>query len=174
MSSDDTDSGNTGDEGGSILITPVTCPGGSDGQIIVEAEGGTGSGFTYTWSNSQSGNTATNLSAGIYTVSVSDAATGCTITKSITITEPDPIIITPTVINASDEMTADGSISLEVIGGTGPYTYMWSNGATTSTVENLPFGTYSVKVTDANGCICLLYTSPSPRDLSTSRMPSSA
>ena len=77
----------------------------------------------------------------------------CIRDRSITISEPELIVITPTVINASDETTADGSISVEVTGGTGPYTYMWSNGATTSTIENLPFGSYEVKVTDANGCM---------------------
>ncbi len=150
-SDNDPTDGNTNNS--TITIQPVSCHGGANGQITVAATGGTGNGFTYTWSNGQTGNTASNLSAGTYTVSVTDAATGCTITRNITISEPDPIIITPTIVNASDEMTADGSISVEVTGGTAPYTYMWSNGATTATVENLPFGSYTVKVTDANGCM---------------------
>ena len=57
-------------------------------------------------------------------------------------------------------MTADGSISVTITGGTAPYTYMWSTGATTSTVDNLPFGSYTVKVTDANGLSLIHISEP--------------
>ena len=148
-------SGNNGTTAdmGEIIITSVSCHGGSDGQISVIAEGGTGSGFTYTWNTGQTGQTIANLSAGTYTVTVADAATGCSITRDITVSEPDPIVVTANVINASDENTADGSATLQVTGGTPPFIYSWNTGATTPFIQNVPAGAYSVKVTDANGCM---------------------
>lgn len=127
----------------------VTCFGGSTGSGTISA---TGSGpFTYAWSPS-GGNaaSATGLAAGTYSVSVTDA-NNCVTIQTLTITEPTQLVSAPTSTPATcgnNNGTADAVAS----GGTGPYTYLWSNSLTTATLSNLAAGTYSVDVTDANGC----------------------
>lgn len=127
----------------------VNCPGGADGSATVQAGFGT-PGYTYSWAPSGgSGATASNLGSGTYTATVTDA-NGCTATSTTTINVPAPIVITPTT---TDEINGnDGSASIAVSGGTAPYTYSWSNGGNTQNIFALPGGTYTVTVTDANGC----------------------
>jgi gliding motility-associated-like protein len=90
-------------------------------------------------------------------VQVTDAS-GCTWSDLFTVHEPDAISAESTVLthdndfNVSAPGAHDGGIAVEATGGTTPYTYLWSNGATSSTVEGLAVGTYSVTITDANGC----------------------
>jgi hypothetical protein len=101
------------------------------------------------WSNTQD---LTNIPAGTYNVTVTDAG-GCTQTlNGIVITEPAAIVLTETHVNANCNGTSTGSIDLTVTGGTAPFTYVWSNGATTQDLTNIPAGTYNVTVTDADGC----------------------
>ncbi|RDI14637.1 T9SS type A sorting domain-containing protein, partial [Flavobacterium sp. AG291] len=136
--------------------TNVLCYGDTTGSATVAVTGGTGA-YTYSWDTTpvQTTATATNLSAGTYTVTVTDA-NGCTTTQSFVITEPaQPLALTPntTQTNVLCNGQATGSATIVVNGGTGAYTYLWSNGATTSTITGLVAGTYSVDVTDANGCV---------------------
>ncbi len=58
-----------------------------------------------------------------------------------------------TVQNVQCFAGADGELDVTVLGGTAPYTFVWTNGATTEDISNLPAGTYTVNITDANGCI---------------------
>ncbi|WP_417609372.1 HYR domain-containing protein [Owenweeksia hongkongensis] len=120
----------------------VTCNGGNDGWISGQGTGGT-TPYTYAWSNGGTNGVASSLSAGTYTLTVTDA-NGCTSTASKTITEPTVI-----ALNASNTAS---SINLTVNGGTTPYTYLWSNSATTEDLTSISSGTYTVTVTDANGC----------------------
>ncbi|KIC89647.1 SprB repeat-containing protein, partial [Flavihumibacter solisilvae] len=102
----------------------------------------------------QTGSTATGLTAGTYTVTVTDAA-GCITTTTVTITEP-PVLAATTVGNNVDCFgTATGSATVNVTGGTAPFTYSWNTSPvqTTATASNLTAGTYTVTVTDAAGCI---------------------
>ncbi|HET8810074.1 MAG TPA: PKD-like domain-containing protein [Flavobacteriaceae bacterium] len=92
-----------------------------------------------------------NVGAGIYTVTVYDNL-GCEASLDIEITEPDPLVINFDVTNESCKDAEDGSITVQVQGGTPPYSYLWSNGATTSTISNLAPGLYDLLVTDANAC----------------------
>lgn len=134
----------------SCIPTPVTCPGGSDGTALVNASGGTNP-YTYQWSNGGTSANITGLSAGVYSVTVIDGG-GCQSFASTTISEPSVIM---TGITATDETClgcADGTASVVASGGTPPYTYLWSNGATTANISNLAPGTYNVTVTDTHGC----------------------
>lgn len=131
----------------------ITCFGQCNGSASAIAGGGT-SPYTYSWApGNQTTSSITNLCAGSYTVTAKDSK-GCTQTKTITITQPAQIFANPAVIaNASCAGLCNGSALSTPIGGTPPYTYLWTPGNTTAaTASNLCQGTYSVKVTDANAC----------------------
>ncbi|MBI2966993.1 MAG: PKD domain-containing protein [Bacteroidetes bacterium] len=125
--------------------TDVTCNGGNDGTVSATASGGVGP-YTYSWSSGTSG-----LSAGTYTVSVTDSI-GCFVLTSSTVTEPSALSLVLDTMWASCGSCNDGSASVTPSGGTGSYTYLWSDGQTDSLATGLLFGTYTVTVTDANGC----------------------
>src|SRR5690606_8474173 len=135
-----------------LSYTPVnvSCFGGSNGSIDLSVTGGTGS-YTYAWSNGESTQEISTLIAGDYTVTVTDA-NGCTATETITFTEPDELILSYTPVNVSCFGESNGSIDLSVTGGTGFYTYAWSNGESTQDISTLIAGDYTVTVTDTNGC----------------------
>lgn len=131
--------------------TNANC-GASNGTATVNVTNGTGP-YTYLWSpNGGQQPTAHGLQAGTYTVLVTDAA-GCTATQSVTVgSGAAPGNINTTTTDVSCFGGNDGSISVNVNGGQQPYTYLWSNGATTPTIQGLIAGTYQVTVTTANGC----------------------
>jgi subtilisin family serine protease len=126
----------------------VSCNGGSDGSATAAGTGGTAT-ITYAWSNGATGATASGLAAGTYTVTATDGTTSSSV--SVTITEPTVLGGTITGTNPSAGNN-DGSASVSLTGGTPGYTYSWSNGGTTATINNLGAGTYTIDVTDANGC----------------------
>jgi len=133
--------------------TPVLCFNGADGTATVNASNATPN-YTYLWSdaNAQTTQTATNLAAGPYTVIITDA-NGCNITKNINIEQPAMPLGTST--SSTDALcfgSSDGTGKVTVTGGTTPYSYLWSNGQTTSNATNLSANTYTVNITDANGC----------------------
>src|SRR5665213_3384268 len=141
----------------------------SNGQASVTASGGT-AGYTYQWSPSGGNNsTASSLLSGGYTVTVTDG-NGCVSTAGVMVNDnTSPVAAISSISNVTCNGGADGSASVSVSGGTGPFSYMWlPSGGSNSTATGLLPGTYTVTVT------CLLYTSPSPRDRQKSRMPSSA
>lgn len=130
--------------------TPVSCNAGNDGSATATAIGGTPP-YSYAWSNGGTSATLTGLTAGTYTVSVTDA-NNCQQAGSVTITEPTAIQLTVSGVDPLCNGDANGSASVSATGGTGAYSIVWSNGATTAALSNLAAGTYSVTVTDANGC----------------------
>jgi len=130
--------------------TNVSCNGGTDGSATATVSGGT-TPYTYNWSNGDTGSTVFFLAAGTYMVSVTDAG-GCTISASVTITEPTVLVSTTTSTNTSGPGNCDGNATVSASGGTGAYTYLWSDGQTTQTAVNLCSGAYTVVTTDANGC----------------------
>jgi len=143
------------------VATPVhvLCNGASTGGVNLSVSGGS-PGYTYAWTKTGGGFSATTqnisgLTPGTYHVTVTDSK-GCTAAASATVTQPDAITVTPAITNLTCNGQNTGSISLAgvdaVTGGVGPYTYLWSNGSAASAITNLAAGTYSVTVTDANGC----------------------
>jgi gliding motility-associated-like protein len=128
----------------------VSCNGGSNGSITVSSNGGTGS-VSYLWSNSGTSETISNLIVGTYTVTATDG-NGCTATTSETITEPSELTATGSGTNVTVNGGNDGTAMVTASGGTLDYTYSWSDGQTGATAINLIAGTYTVTVTDANGC----------------------
>ncbi len=133
--------------------TNVTVSGGNDGTATVTPSGGT-PGYTYLWSDGQTTATATNLTAGTYTVTVTDS-NGCTTTTIVEVEDPPCTSITITTSHSNETCVGsmDGHVAVSTSGGTGQLTFLWSNGATTSVVNNLSVGTYTVTVTDQDGCI---------------------
>ncbi len=150
-SSDTVSITNTG--GGPVVTvtshTDITCYGDNNGGATVSASGGSGN-LTYTWAPSGgSDSIATNLQAGTYTISVTDTA-GCTGIETLTITEPTAITVSTTTTPAG--CTNNGTATAPANGGTGSFTYLWNTGESTSTINNLSAGTYTITVTDSLGC----------------------
>jgi hypothetical protein len=131
----------------------VSCAGGLDGLAQVSASGGTFP-YIFLWSNGIVGPINAALSAGIYTCTVTDLA-GATATVSVTISEPPPLEVSIAAQVNIDCINATGSAEVETSGGTPPYSYTWSTGATGSIVTGLATGIYVVSVSDANGCLSL-------------------
>ena len=127
----------------------VSCFGECDGAIGVNITGGTEP-VEISWSTGTQGEGIDGLCAGIYELTVTDGS-GCEFTEVIEISEPDPIFVD---LDASDcnSWNCNGSIDATVYGGSPPYSYEWSNGATTQDIDGLCPGIYHVLVTDANGC----------------------
>ncbi len=107
-------------------------------------------GETDTLSSSKLYGTKRKLCAGEYNIVLTDSK-GCSYDTTVLITEPDKITVTSEIISADCDQ-ANASIKLTVVGGTKPYSYLWSNGATTKNISGLSSGEYTVVVTDANGC----------------------
>jgi gliding motility-associated-like protein len=136
-----------------VSQTSVSCNGGSDGTETISVSGGTTgvTGYTYLWSNTQTGTTATTLSAGSISVTVTDENL-CTATQSFIISEPSILSATTSSTNSTCYQSPDGSVTVVGTGGTVPYTYLWSDAQTTATAINLLAGSYNCTVTDFNGC----------------------
>lgn len=138
-----------------VPSTPVFCFGGSNGTATANVSGGTPT-YSYSWNTTpvQATQTASNLAAGNYSVTVTDA-NGCTKSWPVTITQPSSgVTVTTSTSGSSCGAWANGVATSTVTAGSGtpPYTYSWSNGGTTSEISNLLGGTYVLTVTDANGC----------------------
>jgi hypothetical protein len=135
------------------IVNPVdvSCNGESDGQATAQPAGGAPP-YTYNWSSGSNAQTATNLSAGINTVTITDAGFNST-TADILIEEPDAISVNASLTEGIDCDTPQGSATVNATGGVGSYTFAWSNGGMGATNSNLPAGLNSVTVTDGNNCI---------------------
>ncbi len=126
------------------------CHGAATGSIDLVIDGGQ-SPFTFLWSTGETTSSISNLVAGTYSVTVNDNG-GLISTSSIKISEPDQLASSAFVVNVSSAGGNDGSINLNVRGGTHDYSFAWSNGATSKDIGNLTAGTYSVTITDGFGC----------------------
>ncbi|MDP1744141.1 MAG: gliding motility-associated C-terminal domain-containing protein [Bacteroidota bacterium] len=145
-------------------VTNVSCLGDNDGSATASVSGGIPV-YTYLWSNSQTSQTITNLLAGTYSLTITDSA-GCSHLDSVTITSP--LVLSHSFLpftNVSCSGGNNGSATINVSGGTFPYSYLWSNSQTTQTATGLSAATYTIVVTDANSCSftdSVTITSPLP------------
>ena len=130
----------------------AACNGSSDGGLTASATGGSGS-YNYLWSNGGATATITGVGAGTYTVSVTDG-NGCSTTANGTVTEPSVLAATVAVdSNATCNGASTGGLTASAFGGRPLYTYLWSNGGVTASITGVGAGTYTVSVTDGNGCL---------------------
>lgn len=136
------------------LSNNVSCNGGTNGSVSLVVNNGNPT-YTYNWSNGATTESLTELTAGTYSVQITDA-NGCTTSGSYDITEPTAIDLNPTT--TADLGNNEGSIDLNITGGTPGYTFEWSNGATTEDLSDLSAGIYTVFVTDLNGCTAEIST----------------
>jgi gliding motility-associated-like protein len=128
----------------------VSCFGGNNGAVNLTVTGGT-TPYSYNWTGGVNTEDRTGLSAGTYSVTVTDA-NFCTTVTAVTITQPAQLSASNTFTNISCFGGTNGSVNLTVTGGTQPYAFNWSNGRTTEDINTLSAGTYTVTVTDLNGC----------------------
>ncbi len=130
----------------------VTINGDSDGQLTVVASGGSEP-YSYLWSNSATTATVSGLSAGTYSVQITDSQ-GATVQVSEEVTEPEVLIASIEVIsNVSTIGGSDGELTATATGGVEPYSYSWNSGSTTANISGLPAGNYEVTITDDNGAV---------------------
>jgi len=131
----------------------VSCFGGSDGLLQINATGGNAP-YTYSYNNNAYGNNSSynNLSAGTYNLSVLDSK-GCEGNTSVLIAEPSEVSASTTTKSVVCYGEANGKITVNSTGGTSPYTYQInSNTFQSSNVFNVPAGSYTITVSDANAC----------------------
>ena len=132
----------------------ASCYGTCNGFAVVEGTGGSGT-YTYLWSSSAGSVTtaqANNLCAGQHEVTITDTY-GCFATTNVTISQPDVLVFNVgTIVHNNCWGGHTGVINTSVVGGTDPYTFIWSNGGSTQNISGLVAGSYSVTLVDFNGC----------------------
>lgn len=141
---------------GNLQVFPVSCKGYSDGEAIVEIEGGRPP-YSVVWTGGQTGMEATGLPAGEYTVAIADSE-NCRLYRDFYMPEPDSLYLPDVVIQSPlCEGREDGSVSVTVEGGTPAYHCLWSTGSTGRSIGNLGSGNYYLTVTDARRCINIFW-----------------
>lgn len=136
----------------SSSVSAVNCFGGSNGTMAVSPQGGIAP-YIYQWSSvSGSDSIAYNLSTGSYTVTITDA-NGCTLSVTDDVVSPSLLSVNTNPTDVSCNGQNNGSVTAVAAGGVAPYTYLWSNSATTASISNLSGGVYKLTVTDFNTCL---------------------
>jgi gliding motility-associated-like protein len=134
------------------VATNATCFGICDGSITTSASGGTGA-FTYNWlPGGQTTASILSQCVGTYTLTLKDA-NNCSITNTVTIGQNTILSSTVTATNNTCNTSCNGTGAISIVGGTAPYTYLWTGGQTTSAVTGLCAGNYTITVNDLVGCV---------------------
>lgn len=137
----------------SLSKTDATCYGASTGAVSVSVTGGVQP-LSYLWSNAVQQANLSNVQAGGYTLSVTDAA-GCRVVANATVAQPQAITINETLVNPTCFGRGDGSIALAANGGAGTYTFKLNNNNVQGVINGLQAGVYHVEAIDASGCSTL-------------------
>lgn len=140
---------NIGGPSVNLSVSNNNCSGQSNGSIIANVTGGAIP-YTFDWSIGASSATVTNLAAGSYTVTVTDA-NGCVAVRTAIVTQPSLLQAQVYHVDATCGIN-NGQVGLLAAGGVAPYTYLWSTGSAQQQLFNLGRGTYTATITDANGC----------------------
>ncbi len=131
------------------LTSPVRCFGGNNGAIAINAWGGTPP-YQYLWSGGQQSPALANLPAGNYALTLTDAK-ACSFQANFTVTQPSQL--TGNAVSLADTcQSGSGAIAASAAGGVPPYHFVWSNNTQAQQISNLNAGTYSLTLSDANGC----------------------
>jgi hypothetical protein len=130
----------------------VSCGNSNNGSATAIPSGGKAP-YQYEWTTGADTNTITGLVAGSYFVRVTDA-NGCVVQGSVNLPQPSDATIFVNASPPSCRLGNDGHIELQISNGRPPFTFLWSNGATTQDINNLSAGTYTVSIRDgaANSC----------------------
>ena len=146
-----------------VQIEASSCEANATGGIDIAVTGGNGN-FTYEWSNGATTEDLANLAPGTYSVTITDGLNCPRVAGPYEVAQPNPLNVADVeLVEIECPGATDGQIQLTTAGGTAPYTYLWSNGATTEDLTDLPEGEYSVTITDANGCtVEELFVVPNP------------
>ncbi|MBI4647087.1 MAG: PKD domain-containing protein [Bacteroidia bacterium] len=136
---------------GALVKNDVSCYNGINGSLNLSVSGGTLS-YTFSWSNSAVSEDISNLASGIYSVTISDA-NSCILSLTDTINQPQELEISVNTSNVVCAGGTDGSVDITVTGGTSPYNYSWSTGASVEDINNLTAGIYSISVSDSHNCL---------------------
>ncbi|MFN5440007.1 MAG: SprB repeat-containing protein, partial [Bacteroidota bacterium] len=132
-------------------IKDLDCYGVATGGIDLSVTGGT-PGYSFNWSNGATTEDLSDISAGVYNVTITDA-NQCILRDTFEVKQPqEPLGTSIKQVDVLCYGDSTGSVDLTVTGGTSPYSYLWSNGANTEDLSNVKAGVYSVLVTDDNGC----------------------
>ena len=135
----------------SALVSQINCNGGNDGAVDIFVSGGTQP-YSFNWSNGDSTEDISNLSAGNYSVTITDTNQCVSSIYTYILTVPSAIVNNMSSTAVSCFGASDGSATSSQSGGTLPYTYQWSNGATTQSISNVGGGNYLLNIIDANNC----------------------
>ncbi len=136
---------------GSVAVTNIICHGELTGRIDITVTGGTAP-YVFLWNTGSTSEDLINIASGGYSVVITDAS-GCTTTVAAIVTQPEtPLTGSVAVTNVLCFGGTTGAVNLSVTGGTMPYSYLWNNGAVTEDLLSVASGSYSVTISDLNGC----------------------
>jgi PKD repeat protein len=151
----------------SVISNNASC-GDNDGNATVSVTGGQ-TPYSYNWSSGDNDPTADSLTAGTYTVTITDNG-GCVNFETVLISDSNgPTLSLASATDPNCTGASDGAIDMTVGGGVLPYTFSWSSGQTTEDVSGLLAGPYELTITDNNGCIAIqsvTLTDPNPMSVS--------
>ncbi|MFK7932930.1 MAG: SprB repeat-containing protein, partial [Saprospiraceae bacterium] len=135
-----------------VTITDASCENPNSGAAVAVVDTGSGS-YAYRWNNNETSQVINNLTAGTYTVTITDNSTGCSAVASGTVETTGNLVLSTSKNDATCGEN-NGTATVNITGGTAPFIYQWNdaNNQTTQTATNLAAGTYMVTVSDANGC----------------------
>jgi gliding motility-associated-like protein len=143
---------------GNPVVIHNLCANDGDGAISIQVSGGNGGPYSVSWNGGLTGTTISNLAGGVYAPTITESNTGCTaVLAGITVNEPAPIDTSNVVVTLPTGGQPNGSITLDLSGGTGTLDIKWTGPnnfmATTKNISGLTGGTYNLTIVDDNDCV---------------------